>query len=314
MAYLTGDLILDAEYNQFADTDVNGMWGTGTGARGYGQTSTLATVAPGTSITALQWSNLLDKMDTIASHQGNTITGIANPAAGGSIAILSALQTDITDLQTQADLAAVNSWDAANTTGGVATQSAAWKVATTCTRRVTFAGGNEARYFFNAGGKINIDFGYVKTTTDAKALAWEALVAAAGQYEMNAAGAVQVTGTGATVSSVGYYTQSTTPTVRFTQTETSPTYNTNSIKVTVTAGAVDAVDGLGNNGLYIDFKVEYLDAASDTAWTLAADTNLDIMDGTVTTTFGIVPPDSLFLTGVTWGSPAWSTPTADTQT
>lgn len=314
MAYATGDVILDTHYNGFVN-DINAIWGTGTGNTGYGQTaSTLATVSDGTTITALQWSNLLDKMDTIASHQGVGITGITNPAATEVISHLSALETDISTLQS--GVPSVNSFDAGSTaTTGVVTQSATWSTSTTCTRRLTFAGGNEARWFFNAGGKLTVDFGYVKTTSDAKALEWEALVAECGGYEVFASSAGKVGGSGvpATNNSVGYFSLTTTPTINFKQLSGTSPYTANYIQVSTSVGAADG-DGLGNNGAYVDFFVEYVDDAADTTYDLAANTNLDIMDGTVTTTFTVVPPDIAFLPqGATWGSPDWSTVGSDTQ-
>jgi hypothetical protein len=44
MAYTVGGLIEATHYNGFA-ASVNAVWGTGTGDRGYGQSTTLSTVA-----------------------------------------------------------------------------------------------------------------------------------------------------------------------------------------------------------------------------------------------------------------------------
>ena len=53
MAYTTGDTILDDHYNGFV-ASINSIWGSGSGAAGYGQTSTLSTVSAGSTITATQ--------------------------------------------------------------------------------------------------------------------------------------------------------------------------------------------------------------------------------------------------------------------
>lgn len=74
MAYQSGDIILDDHYNGFRNT-VNNVWGTGSGDRGYGQTSVVAAVAAGATITATQWSTLLSRISSAASHQGTALTG-----------------------------------------------------------------------------------------------------------------------------------------------------------------------------------------------------------------------------------------------
>ena len=94
MAYATGDTILDTHYNDFA-TSVNALWGTGTGDRGYGESTTVSTVSDGTTITAAQWTTLLARITSMASHQGSSITSISNPSAGDTIEAYTALSTKI---------------------------------------------------------------------------------------------------------------------------------------------------------------------------------------------------------------------------
>ena len=76
MAYTTGDTILDDHYNDFA-TSVNAIWGTGTGDAGYGQGTTVSAVSAGTTVTATQWTTLLARISSIASHQSSSITAIS---------------------------------------------------------------------------------------------------------------------------------------------------------------------------------------------------------------------------------------------
>ena len=56
MTYSSGSTILEGDYNTFA-TDVNTIWGTGSGGDGYGQTNTVAAVSQGATITATQWQH-----------------------------------------------------------------------------------------------------------------------------------------------------------------------------------------------------------------------------------------------------------------
>ena len=89
MAYTTGDTILDNHYNDFA-TSVNAVWGSGSGDSGYGQTDTVSSVSAGTTITAAQWTTLLARISSAASHQGSSITSISSPSAGDTISAYAA--------------------------------------------------------------------------------------------------------------------------------------------------------------------------------------------------------------------------------
>ena len=65
MAYSSGGLIQATDYNGFASS-VNGLWGTGSGNSGYGQSSTVPTVTGGTdTVTATQWATLIARMQSM---------------------------------------------------------------------------------------------------------------------------------------------------------------------------------------------------------------------------------------------------------
>lgn len=162
MAYTSGSLIEAADYNGFVNTNgsnINEIWGTGTGDRGYGQ-SALATVAAGSTVTAAQWASLVNTVASIANHQNTTITARAAPVAGNIIDILAAVNTDITNCETNRLNAAANGTQFTGWTGTsaktTATGAGAWTI--TFTHTITWVSANAARYFFNAGGRIKIDF------------------------------------------------------------------------------------------------------------------------------------------------------------
>ena len=176
MTYSSGGLIQAADYNGFVSSNsganVNGIWGAGTGDAGYGQTP-LATVSAAGTITATQWATLVNTISSIASHQGTTITSRTAPVAGNTINILSNLNTDLTTLTTNRGNAAANGVQygtfsgTTSKTAGTGSGSSAWSI--TFTHTITFANANAARYFFNAGGRIKIDFGKTSTGTLADA-------------------------------------------------------------------------------------------------------------------------------------------------
>lgn len=167
MSYTVGGLIEATDYNGFVSTNganVNGVWGTGSGSKGYGQTA-IATVAAGGTVTATQWASLVNTIAAMANHQGTTITSRTAPVTGNTISVLSAVNTDITSCTTNSGSAIAQgpqytSWTGTNSKT-TATSGATWTI--TFTNTVTFPSAAQARYFFNAGGTIKIDVS--KTST-----------------------------------------------------------------------------------------------------------------------------------------------------
>lgn len=174
MTYSSGGLIQATDYNGFVSTtanaNVNDIWGTGATDKGYGQTA-LATVSAGGTVTATQWASLVNTISAMASHQGTTITSRAAPVVGDTITILNNLNTDLTQLTTNRGNAAASGTQFTGWTGtsskttATGSGSSAWTI--TFTHTVTFASANAARYFFNAGGLIKIEFSKTSTGTEA---------------------------------------------------------------------------------------------------------------------------------------------------
>jgi hypothetical protein len=175
MTYSVGGLIQATDYNGFASTtagaNVDSVWGAGSGDRGYGQSTTLGTVAAGATVTATQWASLNSRITSMASHQGTTITSRTNPVAGDVISILAALNTDLTNITNNRGNAAASgtqftSWTGTSSkTSATGSGNAAWTI--TFTHTITFADANSARYFFNAGGRIKWETSKTSTGTDA---------------------------------------------------------------------------------------------------------------------------------------------------
>lgn len=162
MTYSVGGLIQDTDYNGFVNTtpnaNINGVWSTGSGSSGWGQ-SAVATVSAGGTVTATQWATLVNTISSMASQTGTTITSRSAPVAGSLISILSAVNTDLTNITTnRANAVAVGSqftgWTGTNSKT-TTTSGATWTI--TFTNTITWASADAARYFFNAGGLIKID-------------------------------------------------------------------------------------------------------------------------------------------------------------
>jgi hypothetical protein len=173
MTYSVGGLIQAVDYNGFASTtsgaNVNNVWGAGSTDTGYGQSTTLATVSAGGTVTATQWAALVNRISSMASHQGTTITARSAPVAGNLIEVLAAVNTDLTNITNARGNAAANGTQVGTFSGTTSKTSAtgsgstAWTI--TFTHTITWASANAARYFFNAGGRIKWDVNKTSTGT-----------------------------------------------------------------------------------------------------------------------------------------------------
>lgn len=305
MAYTSGDLILDDHYNTFAtgsttgsatdSANVNNIWGEGVGDRGYGQSTTLSAVTAGTAITATQWSTMLDRISSMASHQGTSITAISNPTAGTTISAYAALSSNITAIYNgRLDNVAFGSTSATDTTG-----TSAWSANTVHEITVTFGNTNNARYFFNAGGELRIDTAISGGTADGKYNEWVDLAnTLAGQVILGSQGTTTSGGTGtpsALATTIGYHDLTTSYQTIYQQYADSSPYTSNYIRVQAKITTANVVQ----------FEVRYQDDAADDTFDKAVYTPEDIMDGTVTTTTTVAPPSTTYLTD-TWGTPSVS--------
>ena len=161
MAYQAGDPILDDEYNVFVNNSsspfgYNHFAGTGSGEYGLGQTA-ISTVSAGDTINASHWNSLFTGIDNIANHTNDTMTSRSAVSAGDTIAIKAAVAADLATLA--ASVAGGSTGATALTTSSAkqtSNSSSTWTGSHTVEHSVTFANANTMRWFFNAGGKINV--------------------------------------------------------------------------------------------------------------------------------------------------------------
>lgn len=172
MTYSSGGLIQATDYNTFISTgspNINNIWSTGSTDSGWGQTA-VGTVSTGGTVTATQWASLVNTLASMGSQTGTTITARSAPTAGQTISVLAAVATDITNCNTnRGNAAAVGSayatWTGAIAkTTGTGTGTNAWSI--TWTQTVTFPSADQARYFWNAGGRVILNMSKTSTGTD----------------------------------------------------------------------------------------------------------------------------------------------------
>ena len=301
MTYSTGSVIVATDYNSFA-TSVNGLWGAGSGNSGYGQSSTIASVSATNTITATQWSTLLARISSMASHQGTSITPITSPVAGNTITAYAALSTNITAIGTGKANAAASGTDI--TTNGTTTTTTAWANSATVTQTYTFADANSARYFFNAGGMLRLSWSRTGGTVSTRNTSLSDLLTASGTICITQGNSVTQTIAGTSYTGTTKVGGSGTPNILLT-----------------TTGWYSLVAGAAATNVYKQFEATAPYTASYINVSLAlnaASTVLTIVtsivdsggytdsnDGTLTQTAVIRPPSTTYLSN-TWGTPAMS--------
>lgn len=278
MAYSTGSTIIALDYNTFAQggaavnhnvANINTIWGVGTGDKGYGQSTTLSTVSASTStVTATQWSTLIARLNSILTHQSGSGSGISAPTAGATVTYLSTLSSSISTAFSNRLNVASNAADVT----GTAPAATVWNTSTPTTQQIirtaTWANADQARYFFNAGGKLILTFSVTNTLGNSKGTDWASLLntklatIVVGGYTNGR------TGTGgtatATNTAIGYWNAGTTNNSMITLTSASGTadYGSNSVAIGIKTNGVQGSNG--DVGTIMTFQIDLTDAAADT--------------------------------------------------
>ena len=317
MAYSSGGLISATDFNGLATTNssnIGWVWGTGWAQWGYGQDMTLLTsVSSGATVTATQWAGLVYTLNKALTHQGQTQLGGGplganiNMTAGQTITYFANVGTAITQINTTG-----NAYYASGTTTTGSNFTAAMSYAGSTTfntfntsRTVTFSSANAARYFFNAGGRLQL----VITATNNNATARSTDFVTMFQTQLGGATVFQNSstprsGTGGTLltsnTSAGYYTLSTTPTTYANLTPNSATYTYNNDWVRLNVNSNNPQGTTGDRGTVITFTI-------DSATPAQTNSNFnDAVNVTVTTRVDIIYPETVNLTTASWGAPVVS--------
>lgn len=318
MTYSAGGLIQATDYNGFVSTtagaNINDIWSTGSGDKGYGQ-SAISTVSAAGTITATQWASLVNTLASLGSQTVTTLTSRTAPTAGTVISVLAAVNTDITNVTTNRNNAAAvgsqfTGWSGTNSKT-TATSGATWTI--TFTNTVTWASANAARYFFNGGGLIKLDVS--KTSTGdlgdpewndlANTLCGDIWISGAGTAHTIAGtsytGVTKIGGTGTPATlqnSLGWYNLTTSDQVIYKQFADTAPYTANYIQhqaktagagtqlvITTTWSATDVGPG---------------DADPISGGTAASGATPGTAPCTICTYY---PPSTTYLTSASWGTP-----------
>jgi hypothetical protein len=324
MTYSAGGLIQATDYNGFVSTtsgaNVNNVWGTGATSFGWGQTA-LSTVSAGGTVTATQWASLVNTISSMGSQTGTAITSRSAPTAGQTISVLAAINTDLTNITTNRGNAAASGTQFGTFSGAVSkttatgSGTAAWTI--TFTHTVTFASADAARYFWNAGGIVKIQYGKTSTGTDHDA-DWNTLAGQCGSINITGrvggasqtiaaqayTGTTRLGGTGGTqttlATTTGWYNLTGSPTTIFQLNNASAPYTPEYIRTTATATSSTVLtlvttwvdDGSAGAGV----------SSNISGGTATASPSTTITGTAPTTLVTYLPPSTTYLSA-SWGTP-----------
>jgi hypothetical protein len=254
----------------------------------------------------------------MGSQTGTTITARSAPTAGQTISILAAVNTDLTNCYNNRGNA-VGSGTAYGTFSGTTSKTtatgagqAAWTI--TFTHTVTFPSADQARYFFNAGGIVKIQYGKSSTGTDTDP-DWNTLAGWCGSINITGGaqtiaaqaytGTTRLGGTGGTQTTLatgtGWYNLTGTPTTIFQLTNSTAPYTGEYIRTTATATSSTVLTLVttwvsdGSSGAGTTANITGGTGVSSPATTIGAAT-------APTTLVTYVPPSTTYLSA-SWGTP-----------
>jgi hypothetical protein len=250
----------------------------------------------------------------MGSQTGTTITSRTAPTAGQTITALAAINTDLTNCYTNRGNAAA-SGTAYGTFSGTTSKTtatgsgaSAWTI--TFTHTVTFPSADQARYFFNAGGIVKIQYGKSSTGTDTdpdwnQLAGWCGSINITGGAQTIAAqaytGTTRLGGTGGSqttlATSTGWYALTASPTTIFQLNNSASPYTGEYIRTTATA----------TSSTVLTLVTTWVDAGAGqtsniTGGTATASPSTTITGTAPTTLVTYVPPSTTYLTN-TWGTP-----------
>lgn len=321
MTYSVGGLIQATDYNGFVSTtagaNVNATWSTGATNSGWGQTA-IGTVAAAGTVTATQWASLVNTLSSMGSQTGTTITARTAPTAGTTIAVLAAVNTDLTNCYNNRGNA-VGSGTAYGTFSGTTSKTtatgagtAAWTI--TFTHTVTFPSAAQARYFWNAGGIVKLQYGKSSTGTDADP-DWNTLAGWCGSINITGGaqtiaaqaytGTTRLSGTGGTqttlATTTGWYALTGAPTTIFQLTNSTAPYTGEYIRTTATATSTTVLTLVttwvsdGSSGAGTSANISGGTAVGSPSTSIGAAT-------APTTLVTYIPPSTTYLAN-SWGTP-----------
>jgi hypothetical protein len=181
------DIILAEDYNAIHRKIVD-VIGSGSGTFGYGQVVQSTEVASNSIITKAQWDALRFDITNSIVHQTGAVPAITN------VSTTTVIRYGPTNPNTQYDTLAEQARSSRFNLGAdqFVTESAitlsrtdSWNGGVSGVMTATFSNSDQARYFFNSGGKIRFVSSRIGGSSTAQNNSWSSILSAAGQREIS---------------------------------------------------------------------------------------------------------------------------------
>jgi hypothetical protein len=308
MTYASQNLVQASDYNSFAggnianvSSQLNTILGSGKGNAGYGQAAVTNVTAVADTVTATQWTTLVNGVNKVRKHQSGA--GFTNLSTYTAATIVNASNDIASNISTAYSNRLIFAANGTTTTGSTFspnftapndTNPATFNI----TRTATFASADQARYFFNAGGKLNFVVSGVTNTGGTNRGASLATLAATNFASMtflasNNGGRAGSSGTvTSSNTSISYYTCTTSNTSVLLLTSTSSAYTNDTCNITIKTNGVQGSNN--DNGSIMNLNMVLFSAGQSPA----VDDSIDI---TVNHRVDVIYPSTTFLAN-TWGS------------
>lgn len=261
------DIISHVDYNTIRNK-ITEVMNVGSGDYGYGQPLASIDVAATQKITKQQWDNLRFDIYNARLHQTGLNPDIAVIQTTNVIA-KGANQPNYQYLtfaeQARVDRMLLGPGQSATVSAGSTNRNSAWNSSLTATVTVTFSTNDQARYFFNSGGKIRFSSTRGGGAASQQNTAWSSLLSASGAQDF-----------GSVTTPVGFYSLTNFYQTFYTSTSSSP-YSNN--RYTIEAKS-NVADNSGGTATVVTFQVTYIDAYTDPGFPDPG----DVVDGLLTLT------------------------------
>ena len=276
MTGAVGTNISNVDYNNIRSKIIQ-ILGTGSANKGYGQTIQSTAVFGGNTVTKDSWDSLRYDLMNIKYHQDGVMPTLVQVQKTDPIRY--GPGNPNTDYDIVADQVTLNRFYLATSQAIVSTAASGqlntgWSSQAQCVLTLTFSNANQARYFFNSGGKLRLTSSRIGGDATAQNGAWTSLLSSVGTIVFG----------GEPTSEINFYTLTNTYQQVY-QLAASTPYSNNNYKIEVKSNVADNTGGTATQVLlrvtwtdgYID--PDTLQAPESSPASNAPD---DVVNGTLT--------------------------------
>ena len=194
----SGTTALATDVSTPANTGLNVM-GTGSLSRGYGQTTFGASKNVGDTITANDFNNIRYDLLNASAHQNGSAAALSLAGNVSGQLINSTDPNAFISYASTVDSDRFNCHSSRKSTASAGNNSrtSSWASSVSTTYTLTFSSADQARYFWNGGGRIRFASSRTGGAASAQNTSWSNLLSSAGTQEFGGA-AVYSWGTGST--------------------------------------------------------------------------------------------------------------------